>query len=154
MDFTFEVLTNTRNIFKGIMETYSLNDLNKIPEEFNNNIIWNIAHSVVTQQMLCYRLSGLEVAIPTHLIDKYRKGTKPESAISLDELHEIKNLLNSSIEKTQKDYNQGVFKAYTEYTVSTTGNTLSRIEDALQFAVIHEGIHYGYILALMKALKK
>ncbi|AUS05391.1 DinB family protein [Pseudotamlana carrageenivorans] len=154
MDFTFEVLMNTRNIFKGIIETCSLNEVNKIPEGFNNNIIWNIAHSIVTQQLLCYKLSGLEATIPTHLINRYRKGTKPEGAISLDELHEIKDILNSSIEKTQKDYSQGVFKTYTEYTVSTTGNTLSRIEDALQFAVIHEGIHYGYILALMKALKK
>ncbi|QQY83955.1 DinB family protein [Tamlana sp. s12] len=116
-----------------------LKRLNKIPEEFNNNIIWNIAHSVVTQRLFCYKLSGLEVAIPIHLIGKYRKGTKPESAICLDELHEKKNFLNSSIEKTQKDYSQGVFKSYTGNTVATTGNTISRIEDALQFAVIYEG---------------
>lgn len=153
MDFTFEVLKNTRGIFKEIVEHNSLADLNVIPEGFNNNIVWNIAHSLVTQQLLCYKLSGLEVTIPSHLIDKYKKDTKPQGEISQTELDEIVNLLSFSIEKTKEDYEEGVFKTFTAYTVSTTGNTLNNVEEALQFSVIHEGIHYGYILALLKALK-
>jgi len=35
---------------------FSLEQLNKIPEGFNNNLIWNIAHCVVTQQLLCYKV--------------------------------------------------------------------------------------------------
>lgn len=153
MDFTFQVLNNTRGIFSKIIENNSLEVLNKIPEGFNNNIIWNIAHVVVTEQLLVYRLSGLQPALSVDLINKYRKDTKPEGATSQEEVNEIKGLLFSTTEKIKEDYKSRVFKSYNAYTVSTTGNTLTNIEEALQFVSIHEALHYGYVLALLKAIK-
>jgi hypothetical protein len=153
MDFTFEILKNTRAIFNKIIETHTLEDLNKIPKGFNNNIIWNIGHIVVTEQLLAYKLSGLETSLSDTLINNYRKDSKPLGDVTQDEVNEIKDLLFSTIEKTQTDYNNGVFKNYNAYTVSTTGNTLTNIDEALQFVLTHEGIHYGYILALIRAIK-
>lgn len=153
MDFTFQVLNNTRGIFSKIIENNSLEVLNKIPEGFNNNIIWNIAHVVVTEQLLVYRLSGLQPALSVDLINKYKKDTKPEGATSQEEVNEIKGLLFSTTEKIKEDYKSRVFKSYNAYTVSTTGNTLTNIEEALQFVSIHEALHYGYVLALLKAIK-
>jgi len=153
MDFTFKVLQNTRSIFKDIIENNTLEDLNKIPEGFNNNIIWNIAHTVVSHQLLAYKLSGLESSLSDELINKYRKDSKPNGDISQEDVNEIKNLLLSTVEQTKIDYSNSVFKTYNAYTVSTTGNTLTTIDEALQFIVIHEGLHYGYVLALLKAIK-
>ncbi|WP_298555845.1 DinB family protein [uncultured Algibacter sp.] len=153
MDFTFQVLKNTRAIFNEIIENNTLEDLNKIPEGFNNNIIWNIGHTVVSEQLLAYKLSGLESTLSDDLINKYRKDSKPEGDLTQDDVNEIKELLFSTIEKTKLDYNNEVFKTYNSYTVSTTGNTLNNIDEALQFIVIHEGLHYGYILALLKTVK-
>ncbi|MCB4807408.1 DinB family protein [Tamlana sp. 62-3] len=153
MDFVFKVLNNTRQIFKNIIEENTLEDLNKIPEGFNNNIIWNIAHVVVTLEVLAYKLSGLEVSLDSEMINKYKKDSKPEGALSQNEVDEIKGLLTSTIKKVETDYNAGIFKTFNEYTVSTTGNTLTKIEDALQFVFFHEGLHYGYVLALLKVVK-
>jgi len=153
MDFTFQVLKNTRTIFNKIIENNALEDLNKIPNGFNNNIIWNIGHVVVSEQLLAYRLSGLESMLSDEMINKYRKDTKPEGKVTQEEVNEIKVLLSSSLKKTESDYTNGVFKNYKTYTVSTTGNTLNNIDEALQFIAIHEGLHYGYVLALLKAIK-
>lgn len=153
MDFTFQVLKNTRTIFNKIIDANTLEDLNKVPKGFNNNIIWNIAHIVVSEQLLAYKLSGLESILSDEMINKYRKGTKPEGRITQEEVNEIKGLLFSALEKTEADYVNGVFKDYNAYTVSTTGNTLNNIDEALQFVAIHEGLHYGYVLALLKAIK-
>ncbi len=153
MDFTFDVLQNTRGIFKKIIENNSLENLNKIPDGFNNNIIWNIAHVVVSEQLLAYRLSGLESTLSDEMINKYRKDSKPNGNVSQDEIDEIKGLLLTTLEKTKEDYEAGLFKSYNAYTVSTTGNTLNNIDEAMQFVAIHEGLHYGYVLALLKALK-
>lgn len=153
MDFTFQVLNNTRAILAKIINDNSLKDLNKIPKGFNNNIIWNIVHIVVSEQLLAYKLSGLPSMLPDEIINKYRKDTKPESDATQEEVNEIKHLLFSTLENTKTDYNDGVFKTYNAYTVSTTGNTLTNINEALQFILIHEGIHYGYVLALLKAIK-
>lgn len=153
MAFPFEVLKNTRSFFKDFIETHSLEDLNKIPEGFNNNIIWNIGHILVTEQLLVYRLSGLPTMISETLIETYKKGTKPQGDVTQEDVAEIAILLLSTLKKTEEDYNINVFKNFTPYTVSTTGNTLNNIDESLQFVLFHEGIHFGYVLALWRAIK-
>ncbi|WP_298532547.1 DinB family protein [uncultured Algibacter sp.] len=153
MDFTFQVLKNIRGIFNRIIEENSSEVLNKIPSGFNNNIIWNIGHVVVSEQLLAYKLSGLETNLSETMINKYKKDSKPEGIVSEEEVHEIKSLLLATVERTKQDYEKGVFKSYNTYTVSTTGNTLNNIDEALHFILAHEGIHYGYVLALLKAIK-
>lgn len=153
MHFTLEVLTNTRKFFNNYLEKLTLNDLNKIPEGFNNNIIWNIGHILVIQQLLAYKLSGLPMMVNDTLIAKYMKDTKPEGFVEQAEVDEIKALLFSTIEKTKEDFKNSLFKNYQEYTVSTTGNTLKTIDDAFQFILFHEGMHLGYIMALYRAVK-
>jgi uncharacterized damage-inducible protein DinB len=153
MHFTLDILPNTRKTFSRIIENTSLEDLNRTPKGFNNNIIWNIGHIVVTQQLLAYKLSGLPIMVSDELVGKYRKDTKPEDAITQEELDEIKVLLFSTIEKTKADYSNGLFKNYQEYTVSTTGNTLTNIDEAFQFIILHEGMHLGYVMALLRAIK-
>ncbi|MFD0990684.1 DinB family protein [Mariniflexile jejuense] len=153
MHFTLEVLPNTRRFFKKYLENVSLEDLNKIPNGFNNNIIWNIGHIVVTQQLLAYKLSGLPMMITDELVGKYRKDSKPEGNVSQAEVDTLKVLLFSTVEKTREDFENGIFKNYQEYTVSTTGNTLTNIDEAFQFIAFHEGMHLGYVMALIRAIK-
>ena len=153
MAFTFEVLHNTRAFFKTFIETNTLQDLNKAPKGFNNNIIWNIGHIVVTEQLLVYKLSGLPLMVSDTLVEAYKKGTKPQRDVDQDEVNEITALLFSTIKKTEEDYNNNAFKNFTPYTVSTTGNTLNTIDEALQFVLFHEGIHLGYVLALLRGIK-
>ena len=153
MEFTFEVINNLRQKFKNIIEETSLENLNKIPQGFNNNIIWNIGHVVVSEQLLAYKLCNMESSLSDEMINKYRKGTKPLNALSQVEVDQIKELLLVTSNQTKNDYSNNKFKNYNPYTVSTTGNSLNNIEDALQFIAIHEGLHYGYVLALLKAIK-
>ncbi|SFC99261.1 DinB superfamily protein [Algibacter lectus] len=153
MQFTFDVLANIRAMAQKHIENNTLEDLNKIPEGFNNNIIWNIAHMVVTTQVLAYKLSGLPMVVSDEMIGKYKKDSKPEGDVTQAEVDEINDLLISTMKQLEADYKAGVFKNYTEYTVSTTGNTLRSIDDVLPFDLVHEGMHYGYILALSRAVK-
>ena len=152
MDFSLGVFEKTRGFYKNYLDKLSLEDLNKIPKGFKNNIIWNIGHIVVTEQLLLYRLSGLPTMVSEEMVEKYKKDTKPEGLIKQAEVDEISELLFSTIKKTQEDYNNNKFVNYQEYTVSTTGSTLKNIDDAINFALFHEGMHLGYILALKKSL--
>ncbi|MFK7748807.1 MAG: DinB family protein [Kordia sp.] len=151
MNFTRTVTQNNRNVIKRILKETSLEDLNTIPTGFSNNIFWNIAHIVVTQQLLVYKLSGVPMHISDELVSKYKNKTKPAGNVSQKEVDEIYNLLDSLLIKTEEDLTAGIFKNYTEYTLSL-GTTLSNVHEAIEFNNIHEGIHYGYILALKKAI--
>lgn len=151
MEWTFDILSKNRKIMAAFLDAFSLEDLNKVPKNFNNNLIWNIAHLVVTQQLLAYNLSGLPMLIGDELVEKYKKDSKVTGDVTQDEVNDIKKLLFSTIEKTKDDYKNGVFKNFQPYTTSTN-STLSSFEEAMEFNNFHEGIHLGYILALKKSL--
>jgi hypothetical protein len=153
MQFTFEVQQKTRGFLKNYLETLSLKELNTTPTGYSNNIIWNIGHIIVTQQLLVYKLSGLPMLVNDLLISKYMKGTKPENDATQEDINELKKLLYSTIQQTEHDYKNGKFIDFKEYILSTTGNTLTKVEEAISFNLFHEGIHFGYIMALVKALK-
>jgi len=149
MDWAFDITIKNRKILESILDNSSLEALNKIPTGFTNNIIWNIAHVIVTQQILVYRLSGLPYLIPEDLVSRFKKGTSPEADLNQIEVSEIRSLLFEPIEKTQADYRKGVFFSFEEYTVSTK-STLTKVEEAIDFNNFHEGIHLGVILSLRK----
>ncbi len=123
----------------------------KVPQGFNNNMWWNMAHVVVTQQMLLYSLSNLPMATSDSLVAKYRKGTYPDGIPSESEIREVEGLMLSLAEKTSEDYKKGVFKTFNEYTTSV-GVTLRNFEDALSFNTFHEGLHLGVIMSLKKVV--
>ena len=151
MDWAFDITIKNRFILQRFIDQYSLKDLNTVPKGFSNNIIWNIAHTIVTQQLLVYNLSGLPILVSDALVARYKKGTKVEHAVSQDEVDLIKSLLFSTIEQTKEDYSHKIFKSYESYTTSTN-STIASVEDAIAFNNFHEGIHLGYILALKKSL--
>lgn len=77
MNTQFDILRTNRNIILKKVENLSLEQLHIIPDGFNNNIAWNVAHLAVTQQLLHYNLSGLNCLVPDDLIENFRKGTTP-----------------------------------------------------------------------------
>ena len=72
MQAAFEVQKTSRNILLKFLESYSLEQLNKIPEGYNNNIIWNIGHIIASQQGLVYKLSGLPALVSEDFINRIK----------------------------------------------------------------------------------
>ncbi|GIQ60415.1 hypothetical protein Flavo103_35510 [Flavobacterium collinsii] len=149
MNSVFEVQKTIREILLKVLDNHSLEQLNKIPPGFKNNIIWNIAHCVASQQALVYKLSGLPVTISEEFIAKYRKDTKPEGDVSQVEVDEIRTLLSTTLEQVENDFAAGIFVDYNEYTTSL-GYTLKNINGALDFNNYHEGVHTGIVMSLRK----
>lgn len=149
MSSVFKVQKTIREILLKILESHSLEQLNKIPEGFKNNLIWNVAHCIASQQVLVYKLSGLKMQVSDEFVSKYSKGTKPEGDVSQVEVDEIKALLSATFDQTEKDYRNNVFAHYTAYKTSM-GFDLNNIQDALDFVNYHEGIHTGIIMSIRK----
>jgi hypothetical protein len=149
MEVSFEINKTSRNRLLKFLENHSLEQLNKIPEGFSNNLIWNIGHLIVVQQMLVYKLANLPMMISDEMVEKYKKGTKPEKSVSQEEIKKIKLLLFSTLEKTKKDYSQNLFQNYTEFT-SMSGFTMKSSADALVFNNYHEALHIGIMMQIRK----
>ena len=151
MDWNDTVTQQNRELLSKFLDKFSLEQLNTVPKGFKNSIFWNIAHTVVTQQLLTYGLSGQPLLIQDQLVTHYKKGTVTVHKANEKELEELKSLLLSTLEQTKIDYDNGCFKNFTPYTTSLKV-TLSTIEEAIRFNVFHEGIHLGYILAMKNCL--
>tara|TARA_R110002049_G_scaffold106898_3_gene254431 strand:+ start:2811 stop:3269 length:459 start_codon:yes stop_codon:yes gene_type:complete len=143
-------LQNRKRLYRFLKETPQ-ELLLQIPDGYNNNIWWNIAHVVVTQQLLVYKLSGQAMRVDDALVEKFKKGTVPDGTATDKELPLVEELLLSTVAWMQEDYANGIFNGYNEYTTSANVS-LKTVEDAIIFNVYHEGLHLGAILSLMKAV--
>ncbi|HEX8576037.1 MAG TPA: DinB family protein [Flavobacterium sp.] len=149
MQQLFDITGTSRKVLSQFLQNYTLDQLNTIPEGFNNNIIWNIGHIVVVQQMLIYKLSGLPMLVSDQMVAQYKRGTKPEADVTQEEVDLIGSLLFETINKTETDFNNAIFKDYQEFTVMT-GFTMKNVQDAISFNYYHEALHTGIIMGIRK----
>lgn len=141
----------TRKNFITLIESLTLDQLNTIPDGYNNNILWNFGHCVVTMQILCYKMSGLDMHVNEDILNEFKKGSLPKTTYSQEELDYLKSIANSSIEQLRNDLMNNLFTNFESYTTSYNA-TLTNISDAVTFNNIHEGLHLGYAMALKKQL--
>ena len=146
-----DILRKNRKTILELIDGFNMDQMNKIPVGFNNNLVWNIAHLIVTQQLLCYKFSELPMKIETSMVETYIKGTKPSFIVEETEFELIKKRFIDLPEKFQVDYQNDIFKKYLPYTTSLNVE-LQDIESAIAFVNFHEGIHLGVILSIRKLI--
>ena len=149
MENLLSIQLHNRKIFHYYLKQYSLEQLNKIPEGFNNNILWNIAHTMVTHQLLFYKNTGNQLQIPTEWVALFDKGSRPERDMTAQEVKAIDAALFSTYEQFEKDLANGLFKSFSPYTTSTN-MVLDSVATTQSFVLFHDGIHLGSVLALAK----
>ncbi|WP_160066709.1 DinB family protein [Sphingobacterium bovisgrunnientis] len=144
----FKFIIDARKAFIKDIESLSLEELNEIPAGFNNNIIWNFGHIVVTTPVLCYVRTGiLADASSVKYVSAYAKGTKPTYFVTQEEVDELKALAISTIETLEKDYNEGKLNNIVPFETSTYGALLESIEDVIITTAGHDNTHLGYVTA-------
>jgi len=144
-----EILKNPRQIILDEISHLSVEQLNKIPEDFNNNIIWNLGHMIAAQQGICYMRAGLPVRVEEAFFHAYKSGSKPEGFVDADGVEEIKKNLFTTLEQLEADYDNGMIANYNPV-VTRYDIELSSIDEAIAFLPFHEGLHIGYIMSLRK----
>lgn len=153
IDKSIDIVKTTRKNFLKLLEGLSVDTLNKIPDGFNNNIIWNFGHIIVSQQILCYKLAALPLKIDESYILKYSKGTKPETFVDENELQFLIEKSEEFIDGLVVDMQKELFNNFISYTTSFNVE-LNSISDAVKFLPVHEGLHLGYSMALKRIVNK
>jgi len=149
IDYNIKSLTFGRTNFLDLIKDLSIEQLNKIPEGYNNNLIWNFAHCIVVQKSMIYSLSKNKTNLPKELSVQYRNGHKPDRYADADEVKMWKELALSTVDVLESDYKNGLFQQYMEYKTST-GFNLTNVDDAITFNNFHEGLHYGVGMTMIK----
>ena len=143
-------IRRNRELFLELVNSLSTEQLNKIPKGYNNNIIWNLGHIIVSTQGLCYLRSEIKPNISIPFMAKYKKDSKPESFITKEEIDTLKEQLISTINTIEEDVNNNVFEKVAPYATVTYAYEMKTIEEILTCTLAHDSLHFGYALAQRK----
>lgn len=154
-DNKLDLLLISRQNYVKIIDEYTLDELNTVPLGYRNNLIWNLAHVIAVNDGLINRLHGLPMRMTDTFIKSYTKGTQPEIAVDRAFVEQVRHDLIAQVDWVRADYESGKFPSTTIQPYPTSyGNTLTNIEEILTFVLLHEGLHYGYMLAIKRFLRK
>jgi hypothetical protein len=151
MENTFAVWHRNRQFLKGLVNKFTLEQMNHVPEGFKNNLVWNLGHVLVVQQRLVYALSGLPNYFDKETADKYLPGTTPQMPVSQEELNHLIASIDLLYEQTVSDFEAGKFQQFHPYQTHT-GFQIPDWNTAVNFNNFHEGVHLGYMLAMSHLL--
>ncbi len=153
-----EVLFATRRLIVELLHAQSLTQLNQVPAGFANNLIWNAAHCWVSFHLVIFDKNGctsqeaesLGVPVPApELIAAYRGGTRPAGAVDQAFVDQVCAALSAQAWTSQLDASFLAPERYTTWT-SSWKVTLHSAAEALPYMLMHEGMHYGVMLAQRK----
>lgn len=148
---SIELIRGPRELVLNQVKDLTLEQLNHIPQGFNNNIIWNIAHMISGQQGIFYTRAGLPITVADKYYTPYRPETKPTTFVGAEDVATIKELFLSTIHQLETDVNNNLFVNYPAWS-TRYGVEVNSVETALAFLPFHEGLHFGYIMALKRVL--
>lgn len=154
MNNVFDYTKQTRKILLNLLEGLTTEQLNKIPEGFNNNIAWNIGHLVVSTPALCYLRSNVQPEYEIPYLVKYMKGSRPEAYISEEEINQMKEALLTSIDRIEQDYQAKAFENFVPFATSTYKYTVQNIDEMLLCCIAHDNMHTGQVSALRKLVQQ
>ncbi|MCL7988048.1 DinB family protein [Sphingobacterium sp. lm-10] len=154
MKDVFHFIRDARRAFIELLDTLTLEQLNEIPTGFNNNIIWNFGHIVVSTQGLCYVRPGVRPdSSQISYLSAYAKGSKPSYFVDQAEVDALKGLALSTIEVIEQDYEANAFEGFQPFETSTYKSTLSSIEEVIITTAGHDNLHFGYAIAQKRLIK-
>ena len=142
-----DTLARTTDNLLGLLAPMSLEQVNRIPTGFNNNLVWNAAHTFVTQVLLTEGLGGLGVGdLDTGYVATYRKGGAPDGAVSAAAYAAIQEDLAGGVARLRSVLAEADWSKFRVYETSY-GKTLRDVGEAVRFSNVHAGMHYGVMLA-------
>ena len=149
MEQQFKIIGLAQQNLIKLLDSLDIEQINKIPDGFNNNLVWNFAHIVASLQMLCYARPGLPLRLDESFVYSFKIGTRPEKFISKEEYNQFKLLADKGLDQLKEDYRNGFFKDFKPY-VTGAGVAMQDIDFAITYVCLHNGIHLGAANALKR----
>lgn len=149
VDFQLDLLGRTRRRMLELVDGLSTEQLLHVPAGFHNNLLWQLGHVAVAAQALCYERSGLPPRLPVWFKPLFGKGSSPAQWTGRIDPDEVRAWMLESLDMLRRDFEAHAFTEYTPYETST-GSRITRIGEALDYVLWHEGVHLGNMMALRK----
>jgi len=143
----FELLEQQRSVLLKKSEHLTTDQYNLVPPGFNNNIIWNMGHTLIITDSLLYSNTPFE--IPNHKFDTegFKMGTKPERPINDYVISQIRQSMSDTVPLFKKLLNDAASASFH----MSQGDRLDTLisKKTLRFILFHEDMHFTKIDRLL-----
>lgn len=151
---SFKAFSFARRAVLDIFSQATTEQLDAIPENYNNNIRWNVGHLLVVADWALHHTDRYEHEIPKHYGSFFQPGTSPKNwSGDVPSQKELSNLLreqhDAMKELTEK---HDLFEPIAR-PLELKGTTFATIDELIGFLTYHEGLHYQTLKLLMRLTK-
>ncbi|MBO9593419.1 MAG: DinB family protein [Niabella sp.] len=140
--YTLNIIDSIRKKAIALIKETPTEVLNQIPAGFNNNIIWNFGHLVVSGYGLVFRVTQADPGFIIPLQDAYKKGSKPAAPATREEIEELIELSNTFTLAVKEALDANRFQEISTYTTDTFGVPVTTIEEMLTTVAAHDTLHW------------
>lgn len=138
------------NAFKNA----SNEQIDAVPEHFNNNIRWNVGHLLVVADQVLQLIPEYDHTLPNEFNDFFKPGTSPASwENSPPSVEQLIELLNGQLQAVETIFNENDPHATLATPFDLRGTKFSTINEIVGFLTYHEGLHYQTIKLLARLTK-
>ncbi|MBI5092066.1 MAG: DinB family protein [Candidatus Hydrogenedentes bacterium] len=127
----------------------------KVPDHFNNNVLWNLGHLLYYQCNFFYGLTQQPFPLPAGCEEQYKElfadGTSPKTWKSQPDVAAVQAQFASLTETVLADAAAGKFDGFKTVELFP-GMTLHNANETAAFHAVHLGMHIGAIGALKKLI--
>lgn len=141
------LLEERRTILLKETERLTTGQYNLVPPGFNNNIIWNMGHTLIVSEGILYGNTPFEIPIHEFDIDGFKKGTKPELAIDDYGISQIRKSLSDTVPVLRKLL-KDIASASPQISKGDPIHPLIN-DKSLNFMLFHEDMHFAKIQQLL-----
>lgn len=144
MHNSIRLLEDKRAQLLELTKKLSLSQYNKIPDGFNNNVIWNMGHTLAVAENYFYIRNGLSRPFHAISLAEYERGTKPDQPLDEYQVEQIRTLLSEPVP----------FSVENEYHPNKLNWPASNVisEMSINFVLFHDDYHYNAILSILSAM--
>jgi hypothetical protein len=118
VEFLVALLEKTRGRMLELVGDLPQEKLLRVPSGFHNNLLWNLGHVLVSQQLLCYEKCGQPLRVPVYMVALFRKGTRPRDWTGQIDGDEVRTWLLETTRMLRDDLEKNRFGEYTPYETS------------------------------------
>ena len=140
--YTIDIINSIRKQFTDLVSNSTPEQLNTIPKGFSNNIAWNFGHAIVSGYGLAFVSTGVNPSLNIPLVSKFRKGSKPESPVTQEEIDTIKELADNFPSALAEAIRADQFQNVTSYTTQTFGVLMNTLDSILTTIAAHDTLHF------------
>lgn len=140
--YTLNIIDSIRQKAIRLIKETPLETLNQVPAGFNNNIIWNFGHLVVSAYGLVFKVTQADPGFVIPLLDTYKKGSRPAAPATQQEIDELIALSDTFTLAVKEALDANRFEEISTYTTDTFGIPVTTIEEMLITVAAHDTLHW------------